>query len=41
MALFLARRIIKGLTTFEKVPNALREEVKKILEKEGYTITEV
>ncbi len=41
MALFLARRIIKGQTTFDKVPKALKEEVKEILIKEGYIITEV
>ena len=43
MAMFLAKRIIKGQTTFAKVPQTLKEEVADILTKEGYSnlITEV
>ena len=43
MAMFLAKRIIKGQTTFAKVPPTLKEAVAVILTKEGYSnlITEV
>lgn len=43
MAMFLAKRIIKGQTTFAKVPPTLKEAVTDILTKEGYSnlITEV
>ncbi len=37
MAMFLARRIIKGLTTFAKVPQTLRKAVADILTKEGHS----
>lgn len=37
MAMFLAKRIIKGQTTFAKVPPTLKEPVADILTKEGYS----
>lgn len=43
MAMFLAKRIIKGQSAFAKVPSSLKEAVADILVKEGYSnlITEV
>lgn len=35
MALFFAQRIILGKITFEKVPNVLKEDVKRILVESG------
>lgn len=37
MAMFLAKRIIKGQTTFAKVPPTLKEAVAEILINEGYS----
>lgn len=36
MATFLAYRIMKGKLTFAEVPVKLKDEVRKILEEEGY-----
>ena len=36
MAEFLANRIIKGQTTFDRVPHALKEQVGEILTEAGF-----
>lgn len=36
MAKFFATRVIQGKNTFEEVPAKLKEDVRKILEENGY-----